>query len=541
MEKDPITVALTGMLPSVLIAGAVLALPAAILLLWLYRRAVLRGMSQSRGAAAPTVPTIATESPRRPLRFLSLATNVAPPAAFPNPWRAALVYAVAGAAFALTLTVEWLISTHDSEIGAVKVLLLFWSFAWPAVLAVILVAAEDRARKLWIVLGYFAVYVVLASIALAISSNLTSKEVFLFWVIENAAPTVLLYLFLMRRIRSVGPMVLVFSIIALLGSQLALSFLGASDTRMRAAVDIAGRVGFGGTGTFVITLLIGLVVFAVLGWVVLRWIGTLYANKKLSDESITIDAIFLLFGINASVDFVFEHWAWIVAGFVAFAAYKVVARLGFRFVPKATSPKRLLLLRVFALGTRSEPLFDALRKQWLRGGNIAMIAGPDLVTSAIAPHEFLGFLSGRLGRSFIQDDGDLDRRVAAIDSNPDPDGRYRVAEFFCHDDTWQPTLRRLVAMSDAVLMDLRSFSASNQGCVFELGRLLDAMDLRRVVFVIDETTDRAFLEATLQKLWSDLARDSPNRSATEPAARLLEVSGPTAAETHALGGHLLAA
>src|SRR5262249_49764725 len=154
----------------------------------------------------------------------------------------------------------------------------------------------------------------------------------------------LLYLFLMRRIRSVGPLVLVFSVIALLGSQLALSFLGASDARMRTAVDIAGRVGFGGTGAFVITLLIGLAVFAALGWMVLRWIGMLYANKKLSDESLTIDAIFLLFGINASVDFVFEHWAWIVAGLVAFATYKVVARLGFRFVPKATGPKRLLLL-----------------------------------------------------------------------------------------------------------------------------------------------------------------------------------------------------
>src|SRR5262249_57857377 len=101
--------------------------------------------------------------------------------------------------------------------------------------------------------------------------------------------------------------------------------------------------------------------------------------------------------------------------------------------------------------------------------------------------------------------------------------------------------RRRDSMRDDVLMGLRRFSASNQGCVCELGRLRDAMVLGRGVFVIDETTDRAFLEATLQRLWSDLAKDSPNRSATDPAARLLEVRGPTAAETHALGGHLLAA
>jgi hypothetical protein len=131
--------------------------------------------------------------------------------------------------------------------------------------------------------------------------------------------------------------------------------------------------------------------------------------------------------------------------------------------------------------------------------------------------------------------------VAAIDPLPDPDGRYRVTEFFCHDDTWQATLRRLVAVSDAVLMDLRSFSPSNQGCVYELGRLLDAIDLRRVVFVTDQTTDRPFLEATLKALWSSLAKESPNRSAAEPAARFLEVRGPTAAETQTLVAHFAAA
>ena len=99
-------------------------------------------------------------------------------------------------------------------------------------------------------------------------------------------------------------------------------------------------------------------------------------------------------------------------------------------------------------------------------------------------------------------------------------------------------MRRLVAVSDAVLMDLRSFSASNQGCVYELGRLLDAIDLGRVGFVIDKTTDRRFLEATLEALWSSLAAESPNRSVAESAARFFEVRSLSAAETQSLIGHL---
>ena len=81
----------------------------------------------------------------------------------------------------------------------------------------------------------------------------------------------------------------------------------------------------------------------------------------------------------------------------------------------------LLLLRVFALGARSERLFDAFGKRWLRIGNIDMIAGPDLATTAVEPHEFLDFVGGRLSRAFVHDEADLARRHAARALGPDPD------------------------------------------------------------------------------------------------------------------------
>jgi hypothetical protein len=538
---DPVTHALTGVWPLIMIVSALLTFPVSALLLWFYRRAVLRGMSESRQRAMPAADAIAgTHAPPKPLRFVSLGANATPPAALAGPWAAALVYLAAGAAYALIMTAAWFLATHDLQIGPIKALFIFWNFYWPAMLAVILVAAKDRAQKIWIVLGYVAIFAALVVALLARNPEFTWKQAALFWIIENGPGTVLLYLFLMRRIRSVGPLVLVFAIIALLGAQLAISLLWASEARMLTAVKVGAALGLGGSGVFVATLLLGLLLFAVFAWLVLRWIGARYSAKKFSDESLTVDVIFVLFSIIASVDLVFEHWTWIATGLVAFVAYKVVARIGFRLLPGTSSPKPLLLLRVFALGKRSEPLFDAVRKAWLRGGVIAMIAGPDLVTSAVEPHEFLGFLSGKLARTFVRDDADLNRRVAAIDSRPDPDGRYRVAEFFCRADTWQPTMRRLVADSDAVLMDLRTFSALNQGCVYELGRLLDAIELNRVVFVTDKSTDRSFLEATLQQQWSSLAAESPNRFVSEPAAQFFEVHGPTAAEMRALVGHLVA-
>jgi hypothetical protein len=161
-------------------------------------------------------------------------------------------------------------------------------------------------------------------------------------------------------------------------------------------------------------------------------------------------------------------------------------------------------------------------------GNISLIAGPDLVTSSVEPHEFLEFVGGRLSRRFVQDEADLDRRFAEIDRQADPDARYRVTEFFCRADTWQMTMRRLAEESASVLMDLRSFSGVNQGCLYELEQLLNIVDLRRVAILVDESTDLPFLEETLQRLWETTDAGSPNREAEAPTAYLFHASDQSA-------------
>jgi len=121
-----------------------------------------------------------------PLRFVSLNANAASPSHLPGPWHAAAVYLAAGAAYALTMTAAWLLATRDHQIGPIKVIFIFWSYYWPAMLAVILVAAEDRARKASVVLGYFAAYVALTVVELTLSPEFTWKQAAGFWIIQNA-------------------------------------------------------------------------------------------------------------------------------------------------------------------------------------------------------------------------------------------------------------------------------------------------------------------------------------------------------------------
>jgi hypothetical protein len=66
------TVALTGMLPFVVLVAAALSLPVCWLLLRLYRAAVLRGMDARAGAGSPPAAHARRSQPALPLRITEL-------------------------------------------------------------------------------------------------------------------------------------------------------------------------------------------------------------------------------------------------------------------------------------------------------------------------------------------------------------------------------------------------------------------------------------------------------------------------------------
>lgn len=450
------------------------------------------------------------------------------------PWRAAAIYALAGACCAVVMTVGWLLATHDTFLP-VKFLWLFWTYLWPLVLTVNLVAGSTRRRKVSLVLAYFAALGVLAAVALARNPGLTLRQLILgHWLTTNGPATVLLLAFLARRIRAVGPLVISFTVVAVMGSQIGLDLVGRDQRLLRLVVNIGSRLGLSGQAIFYALIFAGFAAFAVVGWIVLQWIRRRYERKRISDQSLTFDSIWLLFGIAQSIEMVFDGWWWIFTGPVAFVAYKLAARVGFGIAgvnrSSASSPPRLLLLRVFSLGKRSEKLFDALGKHWLREGSVRMIAGPDLATSTVEPHEFLDFLTGKLARRFIDGPKTLDLRLSEMDTRPDWDGRFRVTDFFCRDDTWKMVLARLIGESDAVLMDLRGFSQQNAGCRYEIEELLNVASIPRLVFVIDDTTDAALLERVASDGWKRLRAESPNRQQPSNQVRLFRFTGSRSGE-----------
>ena len=175
---------------------------------------------------------------------------------------------------------------------------------------------------------------------------------------------------------------------------------------------------------------------------------------------------------------------------------------------------RLLYLRVFGSARRAERLFDLLAARWRHAGSIQLISATDIAREQYEPDEFLDFLNRKLANAYITTEDDLNQRLDALQKRPDPDGRYRVHEFFCRADTWQRTVSTLGAASTLVIMDLRGFTADNRGVIFELSVLIDEVPLNRVALLIDRSTDEPRLRLTLTDLWERVHPQSPNAGAS---------------------------
>ncbi len=516
-ESNPATRALTGELLFVLLAAAPLTLVVSTGLLALFLHAVRRSMAQTAGQGGfADLPAPGAGPPVARLNVRSLTARQPP--TFPG-LGAALVYLAAGIAYACSLAAVYLWANEMAFVPR-RFLFLALLFLWPAVPAIALVLAVTWRDWSVVALGYA---LALLAIILSIPGDGPGPGALLMaWGIYNLPGTLLLWLVLMRPIRAVGPLILVLIVTLVGGAVVATGWVGAEAGRIVLAAEFGRTLGLSGTAVFWIIALAGALGMGVLGWLALRLLGRLYARRRLSDQTLQIDAVFLFFAIDHSMELAFAGPLWFLSGLLAFAAYICVSRPGLALLRQqpALPPRRLLMLRVFSLGKRSSLLFERVSRLWRRWGGIDLIAGPDFARDAVAPHEFLDFLHGRLSRRFITSPADLEARFTPDRDRARFDGRHDVESFYCHEDTWRAVLLRLAGTADVVLMDLRGFGPGNQGCTFEIHALLAHVDLRRVILAVDETTDRAFLDETLRAGWAAAGHHGPNAAIPDPTVTL---------------------
>jgi hypothetical protein len=261
-----------------------------------------------------------------------------------------------------------------------------------------------------------------------------------------------------------------------------------------------------------------------LAWKMLQRLAGAFERKRFSDVQLIIDCWWFIVSADAATTLSTTLGFGGVAGcMAAFLAYRVTVALALRGAAAGghERPARLLLLRVFGYQRRTELLFDRIAQQWRFHGPVQLIAGLDLSTRTTDPGDILAFVGGRLADQYVATPTAVPLRLSRLDLKRDPDGRYRVNEVYCHDDTWRPTLQALLDASDVVLMDLRSFSERNAGCIFELQQLVDRVPTDRLVFVSDRTTDLNLLGRVLNDAWTASRRTGHARG--DPHVTVMQV------------------
>ena len=472
---------LWGLTFALSVFGAALALPVTWLLLRRYRKSVIRHMNQRSAADTASTPFVASASQaeRHP---------VSPdPQGIARGARRNIILVIAiglltGLGYA-TLYLTWndMMSLHD---------LIFFTmlYSWVTVLGVWIVTRGAR-RWVWGSVGvYFALLVIEDQFAEGPPLNFLAIWV---WYL---IPTAAVILFLSRPLRGVGTLVLGAMMAAILG------FFGVvgSDPLLLAWVELALGLGISDVFTAILAIQVaGFLIFLAVAtgvvWLLSHW----YRRNGFSDQMLLLGSVFLVFALDSSTSISSANWAAFGVGLLVYVGIGVIAYFSWLLLSDPPAPSGLLMLRVFSPRPQGYRLLDAITARWRHLGPVRMIGGPDLAVASVEPDEFLTFVSGRLRRLFIDSAEALSERMRSLDSRADPDGRYRVEEFFCFDDTWRPTVTELLRQSDAVIMDLRGFGPDNQGCIDEIELLKVELAMPRTVLLVDSETDRPLLDSAL--------------------------------------------
>lgn len=478
--------------------SAVLTALVAMFVLWRYRVAVLDGMMRGDGMALPLPPPALRGG-------VPSAAAVAEDLAWERRMqlRIALAYFLTTLLCALPLAVA---SRYLSD-PATKPLEYFaftmiYAFACVPMIAAALTLSITRVLAGVALL--IAMFLVLAFSVMLIQRGVAGRPIgreqleLLPLLLKLAAselwqPALLWLLTWPKRLRGVVPItfaaLLIFGLAPLFGLRITNVL---ADTQ--AGTPLVLNLGLNGL----------FVLFALpVGWIAwkrLHQVARGYDGKQFSDTQLLSRAWWVMLVATVGLTFITVTGRWgimlAVCLAVAFAFAPINRWLLARTRPRVglRAARTLLLLRVFGYTARTERLFDRVGARWRLFGPVTMIAAPDVAARTIDPGDYLRWLTGRVDEMFVTSRADLDARLAALDLAPDPDGRYRVNEFCCRDNTWQATVVELIQRADAVVMDVRGVTRAHRGCEFELQQLAQRLAPRRLVLVADATTDRDVLQ-----------------------------------------------
>jgi hypothetical protein len=174
----------------------------------------------------------------------------------------------------------------------------------------------------------------------------------------------------------------------------------------------------------------------------------------------------------------------------------------------AQPPVDLIVLWVFTAEDAATSMISFVGPPWSTIGRVRLLRGGMLT---VMPSDVMGFLMRRRRSDIAETPDDAERRIAEFDrAAVSRQGYYKQQYLLCSDASWEHAVDLLLARPSIVLMDLIGFSAEHRGCITEIRRLFSQVALTRCTFLVDPTTDLAFVEQTMREAWASRSASSPN-------------------------------
>ena len=511
----------SGTALAVLLFAGVGTWPVCMLILALYRRAVARGMRRRSDLAATGAPPPAV--PIGLVREIGLLEAESAPSswlvdqALRGIRRAQLFFGLAAVGYGLVAVIV-LHHVEAMDWLPVRSVILGLIFSWPIVPTLIALSPVGRRERWLIWAGWLALLLVLLTIGhLPIAQSLS--------LLASLVALPLIFMLASSARAVSGAAWLVAPALVIVG-------LAALELFPIVALLFDG-VWVGVLALPFITRALGLLTLVPLhAWLLTR----VYQAKLVSDETLLLLQWWFVATVGFA-SFLAPVGAYAAAlAFTPYAAFLVILLIAVLVLrPRRDSAVRLLLLRTFGARRRSTRLLREVTRQWRWVGSVELITAPDLATEALDPDEFLDFIRFRLSRRFVRDQSTVGRRLAELDVRPDRDGRYRINELMCHDDTWRPAVEAMISGVDVILLDLRGFGAQNAGVVEELERLVALVPLHKVVALMDDSTDASALRGALLRASAAAPPSSPLALDSAPALRVAPNPNTRAASRQLLG------
>lgn len=253
-------------------------------------------------------------------------------------------------------------------------------------------------------------------------------------------------------------------------------------------------------------------------WRTLIELSRKYSSKIFSDMQLALGSYWAMLTAFMTASLLKERTYFMVKGLQAelfcvlillfWMLWRRLQSVALRSAVRSAVPSEgtLVFLRVFKPSNRSEQFSDRFFGYWRFAGPVWMIAGPDLAGAYMEPTEFFAYIRGRLRERFVGDPREASACIETLDNARDPDGRFRINELLCRDNTWQPIILQMIARAGVILLDLREYSQQRKGTRFELTELLRRAPLEKVLLLIDAKDDVTRFTSEIASIWHGVGR-----------------------------------